>query len=274
MNVRGRLLDLHTPRVMGILNVTPDSFFDGGRFTGKKSVLDQAGKMLGEGASLIDIGGYSSRPGASHISEDEELGRVVPAVEAVVREFPEAVVCVDTFRSTVARKSVESGASMINDISGGEQDPRMFETVASLSVPYILMHMQGTPQTMATLTAYDVLVRDIVTYLERKIRLLEQLGVQDIIVDPGFGFAKTPEQSYELLGCLDYFRILGKPILAGLSRKSMIWKKIGANPEQALNGTTALNTIALLNGADILRVHDVKEAMECITLLREYQARK
>ena len=256
---------------MGILNVTPDSFFDGGKFIGAKEVLEQAGKMLTAGADLIDVGGYSSRPGAADISEEEEMARVLPAIQILAKNFPDAIICIDTFRSRVARLAVEAGASMINDISGGEQDNAMFEIVASMEVPYILMHMQGTPQTMVTLAQYDNLVKDIIDYFHKKISLLHQLGVKDVIIDPGFGFAKTAEQSFELLHHLDYFKSLGLPILVGLSRKSMIWKKLGTNPEDALNGTTVLNTIALMKGANILRVHDVKEAVECINLVKKIE---
>ncbi len=271
LNVRGRLVDLRVARVMGILNVTPDSFFDGGKFIGAKEVLEQAGKMLTAGADLIDVGGYSSRPGAADISEEEEMARVLPAIQILAKNFPDAIICIDTFRSRVARLAVEAGASMINDISGGEQDNAMFEIVASMEVPYILMHMQGTPQTMVTLAQYDNLVKDIIDYFHKKISLLHQLGVKDVIIDPGFGFAKTAEQSFELLHHLDYFKSLGLPILVGLSRKSMIWKKLGTNPEDALNGTTVLNTIALMKGANILRVHDVKEAVECINLVKKIE---
>ena len=272
LNVRGKLLDLSTPKVMGILNVTPDSFYDGGKFTGEKPVLDQVKKMLDEGASFIDVGGYSSRPGAAEISEEEEAVRVVPTIQFIIKNFPQCIISIDTFRSSTAIKAVEAGASIINDISGGEQDPRMFETVASLDVPYILMHMRGTARTMTTLTAYSNLLKDITDYFHTKIYRLHQLGAKDIIIDPGFGFAKTAEQSFELLHHLDYFKILAQPILAGISRKSMIWKTLQTTTEGALNGTTALNTVALLKGASILRVHDVKEAVECIHLIEKVRA--
>ena len=269
LNVRGTLLDLSTPKVMGILNVTPDSFYDGGKFTGEKPVLNQVKKMLDEGASFIDVGGYSSRPGAAEISEEEEAVRVVPTIQFIIKHFPQCIISIDTFRSSTAIKAVEAGASIINDISGGEQDPRMFETVASLDVPYILMHMRGTARTMTTLTAYSNLLKDITDYFHTKIYRLHQLGAKDIIIDPGFGFAKTAEQSFELLHHLDYFKILGQPILAGISRKSMIWKTLNTSTEGALNGTTALNAVALMKGASILRVHDVKEAVECIRLIEK-----
>ena len=269
LNVRGTLLDLSTPKVMGILNVTPDSFYDGGKFTGEEHLLNQVKKMLDEGASFIDVGGYSSRPGAADIAEEEEAARVVPAIQLITKHFPQCIISIDTFRSSIAIKSVEAGASIINDISGGEQDPRMFKTVVSLKVPYILMHMRGTPQTMTTQTAYSNLLKDITDYFHAKIHQLHQLGAKDIIIDPGFGFAKTADQSFELLHHLDYFKILGHPILAGISRKSMIWKTLNTTTEGALNGTTALNTVALLKGASILRVHEVKEAVECINLLEK-----
>ncbi len=272
LNVRGKLFDLSTPKVMGILNVTPDSFYDGGKFTGEKPVLNQVKKMLDEGASFIDVGGYSSRPGAAEISEEEEAVRVVPTIQFIIKNFPQCIISIDTFRSSTAIKAVEAGASIINDISGGEQDPRMFETVVSLDVPYILMHMRGTARTMTTLTAYSNLLKAITDYFHTKIHRLHQLGAKDIIIDPGFGFAKTAEQSFELLHHLDYFKTLGQPILAGISRKSMIWKTLQTTTEGALNGTTALNAVALLKGASILRVHDVKEAVECIHLIEKVRA--
>ena len=266
LNVRGKLIDLSTPKVMGILNVTPDSFFDGGRFLDEKSVLAHATKMVNEGADFIDVGGFSSRPGASNLPDAEEASRVLPAIQLLTKHFPDTILSIDTFRSGIARQAVEAGASMVNDISGGEQDPLMIKTVAALNVPYILMHMRGTPETMTTLTTYDDLIKDIIDYFHKKIKLLHQAGVKDIILDPGFGFAKTVEQNFELLNHLEHFRILGLPILAGLSRKSLIWKTVGATPDDALNGTTALNSIALSKGVSLLRVHDVKEAVECVKL--------
>lgn len=267
LNIGGRLLDLGTPRVMGILNVTPDSFYDGGKFTDEKSVLEHVKKMLDEGADIIDIGGYSSRPGATDITEGEEGERVVPVIQLILKNYPDAIISIDTFRSSIAKKAVAAGAMIINDISGGEQDPLMFETVACLNVPYILMHMRGTSKTMTKLTEYKDLIKDITDYFNKKIYQLRQLGVKDIVIDPGFGFAKTAEQNFELLHHLDYFKIMGVPILAGLSRKSMIWRTLNQAPEDALAGTTALNTAALLKGASILRVHDVKEAVACIKLI-------
>jgi dihydropteroate synthase len=266
LNLGGRLVDLNTPCVMGILNITPDSFFEGSRVTTEKAILNQAEKMLSEGAAMLDIGGYSSRPGAEHISEAEETERAVSAIKLIHTHFPSAILSIDTFRSSVARQAVSEGASIINDISAGELDNAMFETVANLGVPYIAMHMRGTPQTMKTLTEYNNLITEVASYFSEKINTLHQLGVKDIIIDPGFGFAKTIEQNFQLLSHLDYYRLLHKPILAGLSRKSMIWKTLNTTPEHALNGTTALNMVALQKGATILRVHDVKEAVEVIKL--------
>jgi dihydropteroate synthase len=267
INIQGRLLDLRVPRVMGVLNVTPDSFYDGGRYTTEDAILAQAEKMLDEGAAFIDVGAYSSRPGAKDIPVEEELKRSVWAIKLLIQKFPGTIISVDTFRSSVASAAVQEGAGLINDISGGELDPEMFKTVARLKVPYILMHMRGSPQSMSRLSTYDNLLKEVVDYFHAKIHDLRQVGVSDVIVDPGFGFAKTTEQNFELLNNLEYLRVLGKPLLSGLSRKSMIWKTLGIEPEKALNGTTALNTIALMKGVNILRVHDVKEAVEIVKLL-------
>jgi dihydropteroate synthase len=267
LNIGGRLLDLSTPRVMGILNITPDSFYGGSRATSEKEILHQAEKMLGEGTTFLDVGGYSSRPGATDVSVEEEISRVRAAIQAIAREFPQAIISIDSFRSEVVRTAVGEGASLINDISGGSLDPHMFETAANLKVPYIFMHMKGTPQTMASLTNYNNLLKEIVDHFHQKISALHQLGVKDVIIDPGFGFAKTIEQNFEILHYLDHFHVLEKPLLVGLSRKSMIWKTLNATADEALNGTTALNTVALLKGATILRVHDVKEAMEVVKLV-------
>ena len=268
LHIKGQLIDLSEPKVMGILNVTPDSFFDGGKFTGKDKILHQTEKMLLAGATFIDIGGYSSRPGAKDISEDEEKSRVIPAIEIIFKNFPDSIISVDTFRSAIAKNAIEAGAAMINDISGGSLDKKMPEVVASLQVPYILMHMQGTPQTMANMTNYDNMLKEMIDYFHQKIYAFQTLGVKDIIIDPGFGFAKTVAQNFELLKKLEYLKILEKPMLVGLSRKSMIWKSLNMQPEDALNGTTSLNTIALLKGASILRVHDVKEAVEVVKLMK------
>ena len=269
LNLNGRLVDLRTPRIMGILNVTPDSFYDGNRYTSETDILKQVEKMLTDGAAFIDVGGYSTRPGADEISADEEKNRVLKAVKNISREFPDAFISVDTFRSEVVRAAIGEGAHLVNDVSGGSLDEAMFKTVAELKVPYILMHMRGTPQTMNKLVVYENLLKDIMDFFHEKIFTLQQLGVKDIIVDPGFGFAKTVEQNFELLSKIDHFNILGKPILAGLSRKSMIWRTLGITPEEALIGTTSLNTVALLKGASLLRVHDVKQAAEAIQLIEK-----
>lgn len=266
LNCQGKILSLHEPVVMGILNVTPDSFFAGSRTTSEKTVLERAQKLLSEGAAILDIGGYSSRPGAVDISPEEEQNRIVPAIKSLKQEFPDAVISVDTFRADVAQAAIEAGAAIINDISGGTIDGRMFATTAALQVPYILMHMRGTPQTMQTLTQYQDLLPEILRYFAEKVDALRRLGVNDIIIDPGFGFAKTVEQNYEVLRQLEIFRILELPVLAGMSRKSMTYKTLGIGPEEALNGTTALNMLALTKGAKILRVHDVKEAVQTVKL--------
>lgn len=268
LNIGGKLLDLTTPQVMGILNVTPDSFFSGSRVLQVEDAYKKAERMLSEGASILDIGGHSTRPGADAVSDDEETKRVLPVVEMLCKRFPDAIVSIDTFRASVAKQAVEAGAHIINDIAGGNLDPLMFETVAALNVPYILMHSRGTPQTMKELNQYDDLVTDILRELQKKIYALRQLGVKDIVADIGFGFAKNANQNYVLLREMKVFEQLGVPILAGVSRKSMIWRKLDISPEQSLNGTTALNTIALLNGASILRVHDVKEAIEVVKLMQ------
>jgi len=266
INCKGQLIDLSTPKVMGILNVTPDSFYDGGYYKNTMSLMSQVKTMTEQGATFIDVGGYSSRPNASDVTEDEELRRVVPIVELILNEFPEILISVDTFRSAVAKKAIEAGACMINDISAGHMDKPMLKTVADLQVPYIMMHMRGTPQTMQKLTNYGHLVKEILFYFSERVATARQLGINDLIIDPGFGFAKTKEQNYELLNQLEQFEIIELPILAGLSRKSMIYKTLNTAAENALNGTTVLNTVALLKGAKILRVHDVKEAIECIQL--------
>ena len=256
---------------MGVMNVTPDSFFDGGRFVSEKAIIEHAGKMLAEGADFIDIGGYSSRPGAADVPSEEEKDRVVNAISCIIRNFPNAVISVDTFRSNVAEAAIGVGACMVNDIAGGDLDQKMFSTVARLNVPYVVMHMRGTPQTMKTQTQYTNLLKDLIDYFHKKFFALRQSGLKDIIIDPGFGFSKTIEQNFEILQQLEKFSILEKPMLVGLSRKSMIWKTLEVDPAAALNGTTALNAIALMKGADILRVHDVKEARELIKLFTSLQ---
>ncbi|MGB3851575.1 MAG: dihydropteroate synthase [Tunicatimonas sp.] len=253
---------------MGILNVTPDSFYDGGQFREEAPQLRQVERMLTEGATFIDIGGYSSRPGAAEVPEEEERLRVVGTVAAVARRFPEALLSVDTFRASVAREAVAAGARMVNDISGGVADETMLPTVAKLSVPYVLMHMRGTPQTMQALTEYDDLVVDLIDYFQQRLNTAHAHGVKDVVIDPGFGFAKTAEQNFQLLSHLDALRTLGVPILAGLSRKSTICRTLGVGPDEALNGTTVLNTVALIKGAAILRVHDVREAVEAVQLMQ------
>lgn len=268
---KGALIDFETPRIMGILNMTPDSFYDGGRYKDDRSALLQVEHMLAQGADFIDIGGQSTRPSAALLSAEQELKRVIPVLESIVKEFPDAFISVDTFYSEVARKAVERGAAMINDIAAGSLDENMFATIAALQVPYIIMHMRGTPQTMQTLTRYDDLIGDVLYYFSEKMDRLRALGVNDIVIDPGFGFSKTIPQNFELLKKLPLFKIFESPVLIGVSRKSSIYKTLKINPEEALNGTTALNTIALLNGADILRVHDVREARECLDLISLYK---
>jgi dihydropteroate synthase len=272
LNVNGRLVDLSIPKVMGILNVTPDSFYDGGRYLSEAEVLGQAEKMLQEGADFIDVGGYSSRPGAEEIPVAEEIRRTVPAISALQKNYPGTIISVDTFRSEVAKAAVEAGASMVNDIAGGSLDPEMFGTMARLKVPYIVMHMRGNPQTMASQTQYMNLIKEMIDYFHEKINALRPFEVRDMIVDPGFGFSKTTAQNFSVLQNLEKFSILGKPLMVGLSRKSMIWKTLEVKAADALNGTTALNIVALLKGADILRVHDVKQAREGIKLFTSLQA--
>jgi dihydropteroate synthase len=267
LNVRGRLVSLSTPKIMGILNVTPDSFYDGGRYDSEQAITTQVEKMVVDGVTFIDVGGYSSRPGAEDVSVDEEIKRVSKAIKIIIKKFPEVILSIDTFRSQVAYAAIQEGACMINDISGGEQDAAMFELVANFQIPYILMHMRGTPKTMNQFSTYENLLKEIVDFFHRKIHQLQAHGIKDIVVDPGFGFAKTPQQNFELLNSLSYFKIVNKPLLIGLSRKSTIWKTLTTTADHALNGTTCLNTIALLKGANILRVHDVKEAMETVKLV-------
>ncbi|WP_052461210.1 dihydropteroate synthase [Psychroserpens mesophilus] len=251
---------------MGILNVTPDSFYDGGRFRNTSSVMRQVDQMLEEGATFIDVGAYSSKPNADNVSETEELQRILPVVDLIIKNFPEILLSVDTFRSEVAKQCIDAGASLINDISAGHLDKNMLKTVAKLKVPYIMMHMRGTPKTMQQQTHYKNLVKEILFYFSERIEKARALGIVDLIIDPGFGFAKTLEQNYELLNKLELLHITDLPLLVGMSRKSMIYKTLDTSAEHALNGTTVLNTIALQKGAHILRVHDVKEAVESIKL--------
>ncbi|MFC5192853.1 dihydropteroate synthase [Algoriphagus aquatilis] len=268
--IKGRVYSLDKPKIMGILNLTPDSFFEGSRVRlEEKMILNTAEKMISEGADFLDIGGYSTRPGALDISMEEEVQRVVPAISLIKREFPETLISVDTFRSGVAKHAVESGADLINDISAGNLDSQMLAAVAQLNVPYIAMHMKGTPQTMQEEAIYQDLIPEILYYFSQKLEQFSKLGIKDVIIDPGFGFAKTREQNFQLLRDLKRFNALGLPILAGVSRKSMIYKTLQINPSEALNGTTALNMFALSQGANILRVHDVKEAKETVTLFEQ-----
>ena len=268
INCNGKLIDLSTPKVMGILNLTPDSFYDGGKLSSEKDILSQAEKMLNEGATFLDLGGYSSRPGADFVSEEEETQRVLPAVELLLKEFPKTLISIDTFRSEVVRKSVEAGAAIINDISGGNLDENMFKIIGSLQVPYIMMHMRGTPETMMQNTNYKNLIKEVLFYFSERIAKARSFGINDLIADPGFGFSKTTEQNFELFTDLEAFKMLDIPLLIGVSRKSMIYKTLGNSANEALNGTTALHAIALQKGASILRVHDVKEAVETIHLLQ------
>jgi len=269
INCNGKLIDLNTPKVMGILNVTPDSFYDGGKYNSDKEILDQTEKMLLDGATFIDVGAYSSRPNAAHISEENELKRLLPVIKLLTKNFKDILISTDTFRANVAKKSIEYGACMINDISGGEMDKMMFKTVAELQVPYILMHMKGTPQNMQNNPFYNNIIEEIFFYFSEKIKELRDLKVNDIILDVGFGFGKSIDHNYEILKKLSFFTEFNLPLLIGTSRKSMLYKLLNENPENMLNATTITNTIALLNGAKILRVHDVKEAMECITITNQ-----
>ncbi|EMQ94976.1 MAG: dihydropteroate synthase [Xanthomarina sp.] len=272
INCKGNLIDLSTPKVMGILNLTPDSFYDGGKYKNESDILSQVYIMLKSGATFVDIGAYSSRPNATHIEEAEELKRLLPIISLIIKEFPEILISIDTFRSQVAKHGIEAGAALINDISAGKLDENMLPTIAKLKVPYIMMHMKGTPQTMQQQTDYKNLMKDILFYFSERIAKAHALGIIDVIIDPGFGFAKTTEQNFELLKHLELLKTLDKAILTGLSRKSMIYKTLKNAPKDALNGTTVLNTVALQKGASILRVHDVKEAMECVTLLNQLKA--
>lgn len=266
INCRGSLIDFNTPKVMGILNCTPDSFYDGGCNNSMDKLLLQAGKILAGGADFIDIGAYSSKPNAAFVSEEEEIQRIVPVVKAVLKEFPNAILSIDTFRAGVAKACLDNGAAIINDISAGLLDTKMMEVVGSYKVPYIMMHMRGTPQTMVKLTQYNDIVKEMLFYFSERIAEARIHGINDIVIDPGFGFAKTIAQNYEVMQKLELFDITGLPLLAGVSRKSMIYKILGTTADDALNGTTVLNTIALTKGAKILRVHDVKEAVETVKI--------
>ena len=266
INCKGQIIDLSTPKIMGILNITPNSFYDGGKYSLENNAMMQVEKMLKEGATFIDIGAYSSKPNAEFVSEEQELNRIIPVVKTLIKEFPEALLSIDTFRSTVAQECINNGAALINDISAGSLDEKMMGAIASNNVPYIMMHLRGTPQTMQSQTDYEHLITEMITYFSDKINKARSLGINDLIIDPGFGFAKTTDQNYEILSNLELFKMLELPILAGVSRKSMIYKTLENTAEDALNGTPVLNTIAITKGANIIRVHDVKEAMECVKL--------
>lgn len=270
INTGGRLLDLSIPKVMAILNITPDSFYPGSRYNTDTEILTAATRMVGEGADILDIGAYSSRPGAKDISPEDEADRVLKAIKLIRNELPDVIISIDTFRSAIAREAVEvCGANIINDIYGGEADKKMFNTVSKLNVPYVLMHMKGTPLTMQNNPVYEDVVAEILRWFGERIYRLRSAGLKDIIIDPGFGFGKTTDHNFELLRRLGDFSVTGLPVMAGLSRKGMIWKTLEISASEALNGTTALNAIALQNGADILRVHDVKEAVETIRLIQK-----
>ena len=272
INCKGKLIDLNTPKVMGILNLTPDSFYDGGKFRKEKEILLHVEKMLSLGATFIDLGAYSSRPGAEEVSTDEECKRLLPVIELILGQFPDALISIDTFRAHVAKEAISIGASMINDISAGFMDESMLNVIAENNIPYIMMHMRGNPQTMQEKTSYDNLVRDIILYFSERLSVAKSKGIKDLIIDPGFGFSKSLEQNYELLNQLDLLKMIEKPLLVGVSRKSMIYKLLGTDAQHALNGTTALNMLALQKGANILRVHDVGEAMECIKIHKQLTA--
>lgn len=269
INCKGRLINLNIPKVMGILNLTPDSFYDGGRYKDENSLLKQVEKLLAEGATFIDVGAYSTRPGAAWVSQEEEALRLLPIVETILKKFPETLLSVDTFRHQIAQKALSYGAVLINDISGGQFDTQMFKTVAKHQVPYVAMHLRGSIETIHQDYKYEDITHEILFYFSQKIETLRQLGLNDVVVDPGFGFSKNVGQNFALLNKLDALQMLNVPVLVGVSRKSMIWKTLQIHPEEALNGTTILHTVALMKKAHILRVHDVKEAVECIRLTQQ-----
>ena len=269
INCKGQLIDLSSPKIMGIINLTPDSFYDGGKYASEEEVFSQVEKMLTDGATFIDIGAYSSRPGAQHISEEKELERIVPIVKALIARYPKILLSIDTFRSTVAKKCIEEGAALINDISAGNMDHEMFKTIGELNVPYIMMHMQGTPQNMQENPIYKNVTQEVLYYFSEKIALARSYGINDLIIDPGFGFGKTNTHNFQLLNELELFENIELPLLVGVSRKSMIYKTLDTDAKNALNGTTALNTVSVYKGANILRVHDVKEAIECVHLIQK-----
>ena len=266
MNCKGKLLTFDRPKVMGILNITPNSFYDGGKHNNVFSALNQLEKLLLDGADIIDIGAYSTQPKAPFVSEKEVLNRMIPFVKAVVKQFPEAILSIDTFRAEVAKQALTEGAHIINDVSGGKLDAKMFETVGQFQAPYILMHMKGTPQTMQQFIDYDDVMKEMIYYFSEQIQQARQAGIKDVIIDPGFGFSKTLDQNYEILSKLELLQNLDVPVLSALSRKSMIYRFFDNSPQEALNGTSVLNTISLIKGVQMLRVHDVKEAVECVKL--------
>ncbi len=269
INLRGKLMNFSVPKIMGILNITPDSFYDGGRYNSKEKILRQIEKMIISGADIVDVGGYSSRPGAKDISIEDELNRVIPVIEIIKKKFPETIVSIDTFRSRVASEAIISGADIVNDISGGNLDSNMFETVSKHKVPYILMHMRGNPENMMSKTNYENVTKDVCKYFSQRVDKAHSHGINDIIIDPGFGFSKTTQQNYELLNNLEFFKEFQKPIIIGISRKSMIYKTLNTTPDKALNGSSVLHTISLMKGANILRTHDVKEAVECVKIVSQ-----
>ncbi|OAB29775.1 dihydropteroate synthase [Flavobacterium fryxellicola] len=269
INCKGILIDLETPKVMGILNVTPNSFFDGGKYRNETEILSQVEKMLLDGATFIDVGAYSSKPNAEFVSEKEEISRIVPVVDLILKHFPETLLSIDTFRSEVVKATIDIGAAIVNDISAGKLDDKMLEVVGKHNVPYIMMHLRGNPQTMQSLTNYEDIVKEMLYYFSERVAEARRFGINDLIIDPGFGFAKTIDQNFEVFQKMELFKMLELPLLIGVSRKSMIYKTLDITIEKALNGTTILNTLALTKGAKILRVHDVKEAMECVQLFNK-----
>ena len=269
INCKGILVDLSTPKVMGILNVTPNSFYDGGKYKNESEILSQVEKMLVDGASFIDIGAYSSKPNAEFVSEQEEISRIIPVIDLVLKHFPDTMLSIDTFRNEVAKVAIENGAAIINDISAGNLDDKMLEVIGKYNVPYIMMHMRGNPQTMQTLTNYEDIVKEMLFYFSERVAKARTFGINDLTLDPGFGFAKTIDQNYEVFQKMELFKMLELPLLVGISRKSMIYKTLDSTIEKAMNGTTVLNTLALTKGANIIRVHDVKEAAECVTLFNK-----
>ncbi len=271
INCKGNLIDLSTPKVMGILNITPNSFYDGGSYNNKIAMLNQIEKMIDEGATFIDVGAYSTKPNADFVSEQEEIKRIIPVVQLIVNHFPDVLLSIDTFRSEVANQSINEGASIINDIAAGTFDEKMMETISKHQVPYIMMHLKGGLNSMHEITQYETIVKEIIYYFSKRVALARKFGINDMIVDPGFGFSKTLSQNYEVLKKLELFSVLDLPLLVGFSRKSMVYKVLDNNPKEALNGTTVLNTLGLSKGANILRVHDVKQAVETISIFTKFQ---